>query len=105
MTPLHDTFRVVVRLYAIVLVPRQPCTDWVADVRRRIGQSTQLEESRALYVVPEDVHIEGWVDENWEAAFEAHLSGVLPVRTTWPEQRTRDLFLRWYEVTLVTPSV
>ncbi len=100
-----------VNRWSILVKAKQPYVDW-ANSMDDDGPRTTLDEARSnstMYLVHEhddgdDLHelIEEWY---WEAIFELELVSWMRDTSTWPANRSADMFYEWFDVELVTELV
>ena len=99
-----------VNRWAILVKARQPYVDW-ANSLDDDGPTTTLEEARSnstMYLVHEHegASLHELIDEwYWEALFDLELVSWMRDTSTWPDNRSADMFYEWFEVELVTEVV
>jgi hypothetical protein len=88
----------------VIVRPRQAAIDWANTVFSfaDAGITVDLEtEDPVVYLVPEIDDENDWqqiLDEYWEMLFESSLSAYWTGSEAWPDDRSKDMFLRWFEV-------
>lgn len=98
----------VISRSAIVVRPRGPFVEWILSISEELPQDDEyrrrLENHVRAYLVPE-VEIEddcAWlVDSFWRVIFKLELYGWSRDKHEWPRRRTRSMFDRWFDVTVV----
>ena len=87
---------------AIVVKPRQPFLDWLhtADPTSRDLTLREVVADPTIYLIPEcdseeDVH--EFLRELCEEIFVEQLAGWLTDEETWPQDRSFDVFCRWFD--------
>lgn len=85
---------------AILVRPRQPYLDWAAS----LGDADLLpkaDDERTVYLVPifeDDEQADEVLDRCAETIFENELFGWHTEAADWPEDRSLEVFLEWFEV-------
>jgi len=87
---------------AIVVKPRQPFLDWlnVADPTSRTLTLRELVQEPTVYLIPECDTNEDVADilrQVCEEIFIEQLAGWFTDTTTWPQERSFDVFCRWFD--------
>ena len=102
----NRTPRVVNRSLLIVR-PRQPYVDWAnsVDDDGPPADLTFLREQPHAYLV-EDIELldefAQLIDVYWEPIFHEQLDGWMRDPDLWPEELTREMFLKWFDCELST---
>jgi hypothetical protein len=85
----------------IVVKPRRPFLDWLhtADPTSRDITLREVVEDPTIYLIPEcdseeDIH--EVLRELCEEIFVEQLAGWLTDEATWPQDRSFDVFCRWF---------
>jgi hypothetical protein len=87
---------------AIVVKPRQPFLDWlhVADPTSRTLTLRELVQESTVYLIPEcdtNEDVADFLRELCEDIFIEQLAGWFTDTTTWPQDRSFDVFCRWFD--------
>jgi hypothetical protein len=87
---------------AIVVKPRQPFLDWlhVADPTSRTLTLRELVQEPTVYLIPEcdtNEDVADFLRELCEDIFIEQLAGWFTDTTTWPQDRSFDVFCRWFD--------
>jgi hypothetical protein len=87
---------------SIVVKPRRPFLDWLhtADPTSRDITRREVVEDPTIYLIPEcdseeDIH--EVLRELCEEIFVEQLAGWLTDEATWPQDRSFDVFCRWFD--------
>lgn len=88
---------------AIVVKPKQPFLDWlhVADPTSHDLTLQEVVQEPTIYLIPEcdtDAEINETLCELCEKIFIEQLEGWFNHATTWPEDRSFDVFCRCFDV-------
>ena len=92
---------------ALIVRPRQPYVDWANSVDDE-GPRAILQELRtdpSIYLVKSIDFTEDFdllVDDSWEWIFREQLNGWMRDVDSWPENKTRGMFLEWFDCELST---
>lgn len=85
---------------AILVRPLKPYLDWASS----LGDDDLLpsgDDDRTVYLVPafeDDEQAEEVLSRVYETIFENELFGWHTEEAAWPQDRSYDLFLEWFEV-------
>jgi hypothetical protein len=87
---------------AIVVKPRQSFLDWLhtADPTSRNLSLRELVQEPTIYLIPEcdtEEDIRGALQELCEEIFVEQLAGWFTDESTWPVDRSFDVFCRWFD--------
>ena len=87
---------------AMVIKPKQPFLDWLhsADPTSRSLTLQELAQEPTVYLIPEcdtKDDVRQALCELCGEIFLEELSGWFTDTTTWPQDRSFDLFCRWFE--------
>jgi len=89
----------------IVLLPKQPVSDWLISVEPEAASLfalAKIREDQDGYLVPESIKdIEGarrWVQRRWEMLFAHFLNDWYTDRAVWPQKRSLKIFKEWFDV-------
>ncbi|SEQ53906.1 hypothetical protein SAMN03080615_01909 [Amphritea atlantica] len=87
------------------VLPRQPFVDWASQQQDELNQPMSLDEHRAegsVYLT-EEFHSETDVSQqlalHYENIFANELAAWDEFGDHWPQNRTLELFLQWFDVT------
>src|ERR1700680_2544717 len=88
---------------AIVVKPRQPFLDWLhaADPTSHKLTLRELVQEPTVYLIPEcdtDEDVGEALRELCEEIFIEQLAGWFTDTTTWPQDRSFDVFCRWFDI-------
>jgi hypothetical protein len=87
---------------AFVLIPEEPMLGWVQQVNDKgIDMDTLFGEAE-VYLVPafeEDAEMDAVLEGLWQRLFEIELQAWSQDKSTWPKDRSLDLFLKWFKFT------
>ena len=91
----------------VLIRPRQAFADWINAIRQPGEQTHDVDDMRdspGAFLIPlfefrEEA--EEWIRENHLLIFETHLWDWVEDTSTWPVERTWELFLEWFDVELV----
>jgi hypothetical protein len=88
---------------AIVVKPRQPFLDWLhaADPTSHKLTLRELVQEPTVYLIPECDTDEGVGEallELCEEIFIEQLAAWFTDTTTWPQDRSFDVFCRWFDI-------
>ncbi len=92
---------------AILLKYHDPMVRWINDADPHDDDpgitKEDLRHDRTVYLVAdEDADgkdaVDRWVENNFEALFEAELAGWYTDPALWPEPRTLAVFRKWFDV-------
>ncbi|MCV6610025.1 MAG: hypothetical protein OIF55_04560 [Amphritea sp.] len=90
---------------AFAVLPKEPFAEWANQQQDELNQPMTLEEHRAegsVYLTEEfasEADIEQQLATQFEAIFANELAAWDEFGDHWPEPRTLELFLAWFEVT------
>lgn len=87
---------------AIVVTPKLPFLDWLhaADPTSRELTLRDLAREPTIYLIPEcdtDEDIAKVLHELCEEIFEEQLAGWYTETSTWPQDRSYDVFCHWFD--------
>jgi hypothetical protein len=87
---------------AIVVKPKQPFLDWLhaADPTSRELTLLDMVREPTIYLIPEcdtNEDVEEVLNDLWEEIFEEQLAGWYTDTSTWPKNRTFDVFCHWFD--------
>jgi hypothetical protein len=87
---------------AIVVKPRQPFLDWLhtADPTSRNLSLRELVQEPTIYLIPEcdtEEDVRGVLQELCEEIFVEQLASWFTDESTWPADRSFDVFCRWFD--------
>ena len=87
---------------AIVVKPRQPFLDWLhtVDPTSRNLSLSELVQEPTIYLIPEcdtEEDVRGVLQELCEEIFAEQLAGWFTDESTWPHDRSFDVFCRWFD--------
>jgi len=87
---------------AIVVKPKQPFLDWqhAADPTSHGITLFDVEREPAVYLIPECDTSEDLADvlrELCEEIFEEQLDGWYRVTSSWPQDRSYEVFCQWFD--------
>ena len=90
---------------AVVVIPKQPFLDWLHRVDPTSVEIalTDLERDPSIYLLPEcdlEAELEERLREACEEIFDGQLNGWYRVKERWPEDRSFDVFQRWFDYRL-----
>lgn len=94
------------RLLAL-LHPREPFTVWARQFREPGEATEELEAASSRpfpFLVPlldQDGEIWTWLEDNHLILFETALWSWSPERSRWPEDRSWDRFVEWFDIELL----
>lgn len=86
------------------ILPRQPFVDWANQQHDELNQQLSLEEHRAegsVYLTEEfqsEEDLSEQLAQHYEKIFDNELAAWEEFGDHWPEERTLELFLEWFEV-------
>ncbi len=87
---------------AVSIRAKEPVREWLAGLPSPITLSLeQINVEPSVYLVPDrdyDDDIELLKGGYWESIFEHELDNWWSEPHDWPQERTSDLFLDWFEV-------
>ncbi|MBF0619869.1 MAG: hypothetical protein HQL19_06840 [Candidatus Omnitrophica bacterium] len=87
---------------AIMVFPKEPLVDWANNVDPdNVTWADDLLGRGNVYLIPEFENFEEaeeYVQEIFEEIFENELSDWFEDEKVWPEPRTYELFLEWFDV-------
>ena len=97
--------------YILVVTACQPVVDWVRSLEDLDGVEEgdvrfSLEEAGAIpstYLVPfsfDPDPVIAWVTDNCDTIFEAELASLEPDPDRWPQDRSAEVFERWFDLRL-----
>lgn len=93
--------------FALTITRKQPYADWAnTDEPDPVRYTDEL--PRTVYLVPaieSGTAITDLLDEFWPDIFEEELAGWNEDEASWPAQRTRELFDRWFDAELTDTVV
>ncbi|MDO6562016.1 hypothetical protein Q4488_01365 [Amphritea sp. 1_MG-2023] len=87
------------------VLPRQPFVDWANRQQDALNEALTLAEHRAegsVYLSEEfqaEADISEQLAQHFDAIFVNELAAWDEFGDDWPENRTLDLFLQWFDVT------
>ena len=87
---------------AIVVKPRQPFLDWLhtADPTSRNLSLRELVQEPTIYLIPEcdtEEDVRGVLQELCEEMFVEQLASWFTDESTWPVDRSIDVFCCWFD--------
>jgi len=87
---------------AIVVKPKEPFLDWLhaADPSSRDLTLLELVREPTIYLIPEcdtDDDVADVLHELCEESFEEHRAGWYSDTSTWPRNRSFDIFCHWFD--------
>lgn len=86
------------------VLPRQPFADWANQQHDKLNQQMNLEEHRAegnVYLTEEfqsEEDLPEQLSQHFEKIFDNELAAWDEFGDYWPQQRTLELFLQWFEI-------
>lgn len=92
---------------AIILKYREPAVRWVNEADPYNDDpgitAESLRQERTVYLISEndsdgEKTVEKWIEANFPVLFEAELDGWYTDPALWPQNRTLNLFLEWFDV-------
>ncbi len=93
---------------AVILKYKDPAVKWINEADPYDDDpgitAASVNTDRTVYLVREedadgpDALKEEWVSLNYEALFENELEGWYTDESLWPQDRTLDLFYKWFDV-------
>jgi len=86
----------------IIVRAKQPFLDWLLSLPDMLDVSLdEINRDPKAYLLPFIDELSGQpalLEEFYEQIFEEQLAGWWTVEKDWPENRTIDLFLNWFDV-------
>ncbi|RTE64738.1 hypothetical protein EH243_16000 [Amphritea opalescens] len=88
----------------LAVLPRQPFVDWANQQQDELNQAMTLADHRAegsVYLTQEfqcEEDIAQQLAQHYEAIFTNELAAWDEFGDNWPENRTLELFLQWFDV-------
>ena len=87
---------------AIVVKPKQPFLDWLHAADPTSHEITLFDVCRepTIYLIPEcdtDEELADVLRESCEEIFEEQLAGWYRDTSTWPRDRSYDVFCQWFD--------
>ena len=92
---------------AVIVKPLQPYLDWCkTDDEEGLAESVfkSLRNEPHVFLIPEyddSSSRQAVLKRSWPFLFEAMLEGWVTDEEYWPESRTLDMFLEWFEIQMV----
>lgn len=86
---------------ALIVKPKQPFKDWLAEMDSRFSGDYVLEDSD-MYLIPdfnEEQSAKKWLMKNFDMIFADQLNNWYNDENDWPQKRTFALFGKWFEYT------
>ncbi len=88
---------------AIVVRPRRPYIEWASRLDDEEPEhASDLEKRISIYLVSEDPECKeetAPLEHYFKTIFETELVTWWTDKADWPEERTLEMFLRWFDVT------
>jgi len=90
---------------AAIIKPQQPYVDWVNSIEDE-GRKHSIEDFStdcSVVLLPEydpDEDAEAIVKDLYSHIFELELSGWVTDESTWPDNRSYEMFQEWFDVEL-----
>lgn len=84
----------------LIVRPKQPYLDWAAGLDDS-GVVPDVGGEQTVYLVPsfeDDDEAWGIIEQGYAEVFERELYGWHTDESAWPQNRTFQLFLEWFEV-------
>lgn len=99
--PLYP--RYLINRQIAVFRPRQPLLDWIKAADPEPCDSTleDIQEDCESFLIPEfddDEDARRWVLKHWRGLFEHLLFGWYTDPDLWPQKRSPQLMLQWYDL-------
>jgi hypothetical protein len=99
---LHEGVVVTLNRSALVVKPRQPFLEWLHAADPTSGRLTLADLSRepTIYLIPEcdtPGDVEDVLQELCDEIFCEQLAGWYTDTETWPEDRSFEVFRRWFD--------
>jgi hypothetical protein len=98
----EDGLMALLNRSALVVKPRQPFLEWLhaADPTSRRLTLSDLAREPIIYLIPEcetPADVEDVLYELCEKIFTEQLAGWYTDTETWPQDRSFDVFCRWFD--------
>ena len=93
---------------AVIVKPLRPYLEWARkDDEEGLAETVfeNLQEQPHIFLIPlvEDANSrEAVLERSWPGLFEAMLEGWVTDEDFWPENRSLEMFLEWFEIQMVT---
>ena len=87
-----------------IIIPKQPFVDWanqLPDGDLKVSLKDVQEECTAVLIPDYDTEDEAkaHIDDLYKDIFEEELFSWSTEENQWPQERTKELFWRWFQVT------
>lgn len=88
---------------AIILKLKQPALDWInsadIEVDHKITNLEQANYESTVYLIPDEVadNPMPWLTKNFDVLFTNELWNWYTEESMWPQNRTLDLFVKWFD--------
>lgn len=83
----------------LIIRPRQEFLSWANSNGQGVELTTEDAPEPSIYLIEEDFFdLDPIIERHFKAIFELELDLVNEKEETWPQNRTIELFLDWFEV-------
>jgi hypothetical protein len=83
----------------ITITPLQAFWDWANEFESEMEFSAEDGVEPNVYLITEDFfEIEPLIEQNFKKIFKNELSMITEDESEWPEDRTMETFLNWFDI-------
>lgn len=100
---MTDYPRFVLNRTVLILISKQPFLDWL-NAAHQNPLSLTLEMLRIdndTFLIPQyedPLHAVKWAEDHWQFLFDSILFDWVTDESVWPQNRTLDIFLEWFDI-------